>query len=123
MLAERNPHAAYSRVELDARIAGAGPEDLVRLCFERLVEALGGALRAAERADNKRKSDELARALAALTALQLGVAEGTAISPALTRLYDAARRTVLDSVLHFDAGKLTTLRADFREIAAALTGR
>ena len=121
MLAQRNPHAAYRRVEFDARVASANAPELVKMCYEQLISGLGRALVAAERGDNRLKSEGLTRAVSALTALQMGVAGEGAIADALHRLYISARRSVLDSVLAFDTATITQIRQDFIEISAALT--
>ena len=44
MLAMRSPHEAYRRVDFDARVAGADPGQLVTLCYEQLISALGTAV-------------------------------------------------------------------------------
>ena len=54
--------------------------------------------------------------------LQLGIDSGSALAPALARLYEAARRAVLDSVVRFDAPALRRIRADFAGISAAFVG-
>ncbi len=48
------------------------------------------------------------------------VVPGVPLSSALTLLYGAARREVLDSVVRFDPVALATLRADFSAIRQAL---
>lgn len=118
-MAPRNPSAAYRQVEFDARVAGARPEELVLVCYEQAVAALGTALHAARACDNARKSDGLTRALAALTALQLGIDEGNPVAPAVSQWLGASRNRILDSVLAFDAGAIAALREDFKEVAAA----
>ena len=110
------PREAYARVALDARVGGAGPSELVELCLETLVEALDGALYAHRTGDPAAKSKAMARAVAALTGLILGVVPGVPLSAALTLLYGAARHEVLDSVVRFDPLALATLRTDFSEI-------
>lgn len=122
MLMLRSPHEAYRKVDFEARVAGATPQQLVALCYEQLITALGSAQFAHGCSDNRLKSQSLTRALSALTALQLGVDHASPIGPALGQLYDAARRTVLDSVLAFDPAALTTVRSDFIEIARAVVG-
>lgn len=122
MLALRSPSEAYRRVDFDARVGAAGPGELVALCYEQLDLALGQAIRASARGDNARRSESLTRALSAITALQLGVDEASALAPALDRFYEAARRTVLGSVPGFDAAALTALRADFADVARGLAG-
>ena len=116
----RSPADAYRKVDFDARIAGAGPGQLVLVCYEQLAAALGGAIHAAAAPDNSRKSASLTRALAALTALQMGLDRGQPISVALSTVFEAARHTVLDSVIQFDPDAIGRLRSDVSEIAAAL---
>lgn len=121
MLALRDPHTAYRRVDFDARIAVARPDQLVALCYQELSAALGSAVRAHEHGDNRRRSAGLTRALAALTALQLGVDAAALAGPALQRFYGGLRQIVLDSVPAFDAARLTAARNDVDEVAAALS--
>ena len=120
MLTHQDPREAYRRVDFDARIFSASPEQLVALCLAQLVAALDGALGAHARADNAAKSQALTRALSALTALQLGVSSQAGVGRALAHLYEAARRTILDNVVKFDPAAVSTVRDDFRDIAAAL---
>ncbi len=123
MLLQRSPDEAYRRVDFDARVASARPAELVALCYERLIEALGTAMLASDRADRARKSDALTRALAAVMALRLGVKGQDGVSAALLQLYEGSAQTILDSVIDFDAAAIGRLREDIREIAAALTPR
>jgi len=120
MLARRSPSEAYRRVDFDARVEASDPRQLVALCCEQVAASLGSALFAAARGDNALKSQSLTRALAALTALDLGVSGDDAMARALRQLYGAARRTVLDCALRFDASGIETIRRDFGEIGAAL---
>jgi flagellar protein FliS len=122
MLAQRSPHEAYRRVDFDARVNGASPAELVHLCFEHLVSALGTAIHAESLGDNGLKSRSMTRALTAITALQLGVTGESEVAAALKHLYESARRTILDCAVVFDAGKVETLRTDFHEIGRALQG-
>ncbi len=122
MLALRNPQEAYRKVEFDARVEGADPAQLVQLCYDQLIAALGSALFADEQGDNRMKSQSLTRALSSLTALQLGVSRDEAIAPALLQLYEAARKAVLDSVLNFNPKTIRSIRQDFQDIARALSG-
>ena len=82
MLALRSPHEAYRKVDFDARVAGADPQQLVALCYEQLIGALGSAIYADEAQDNRLKSQSLTRALSAITALQLGISHDAAVAPA-----------------------------------------
>ncbi len=122
MLALRNPHDAYRRVEFDARVAGARPEQLVALCYQELAVALGSAIRANELGDNQRRSHALTRALSALTALQLGIDGATAAAAALRQFYGGLRQVVLESVPHFNPARLAAAKSDVEEVAAALSG-
>lgn len=122
MLARRTPDAVYRRVDFDARVGGADPMELVGLCYEHLIAALGSALFAHERKDNAAKSAALTRAVSALTALQLGVKGTEGVAAALLQFYQAAKNAVLDSVLAFDPARIGAVRADILEIAGALHG-
>ncbi|MFC3175343.1 flagellar export chaperone FliS [Novosphingobium bradum] len=120
MLARRTPDSVYRRVDFDARVNGADPMELVGLCYEHLVAALGSALFAHERRDNAAKSEALTRALSALTALQLGVKGTEGVAAALLQFYQAAKNALLDSVLSFDPDRIGKVRGDVLEIASAL---
>ena len=115
-----SPHEAYRRVEFDARVTGAKPAELVLVCYEQFRAALARAQSAAASGDNLIKSQALTRALAALTALQLGIDQRQPLAPALDQFYAAARRTVLDCVLKFDSEALAQVGRDMTDIAAAL---
>ena len=119
-LACLNPREAYRRVDFDALVSSASPEQLVSLCLAQFVAALGSALAAHERADNAAKSQALTRALSALTALQMGISSQAGVGRALAHLYEAARRTLLDNVVKFDPRAVAIVRDDFRDIASAL---
>lgn len=124
MLMQSSPQEAYRRVDFDARVSGAGPAELVHLCYEHLTSALGTAVHAQRRGDNCLKSRSMTRALTAITALQMGVAgadgPNAGMAAALSQLYEGARRTILDNALDFDGDAILTLRADFAEIGQAL---
>jgi flagellar protein FliS len=122
MLLRRDPGEAYRRVDFDARVNGATSRQLVDLCLEQVAGSLGRAIYANAHNDNSAKSSALTRAVAALTALQLGVDGDHPTGKALMQLYQSARVAALDSVLHFDAKKLGTIRTDFIEIRAAMLG-
>ena len=64
----------------------------------------------------------MTRALTAITALQMGISGTDGVAAALHQLYEAARRTVLDSAMTFDSPRIETLRTDFSEIALAMRG-
>ena len=105
MLVQPNPQEAYRRVDFDARVAAARPGELVAVCFEQLSLALGSAI----------------RALAALTALELGVDRQAPGAGPLLQFYAGVRRTVLDSVPQFDGPRLAALRRDVDEVGQALS--
>jgi len=120
MLIQRDPSEAYRRVDFDARVSGATPKQLVELCFEQLAGSIDRAIFAAGRGDNAMKSAALTRAVAALTALQMGVDTEVPTGSALMQLYQSARRAVLDCAVRFDAAVLEAIRRDFGEIRDAM---
>lgn len=122
MLALRNPNEAYRRVDFDARIEGASPAQLVVLCFEQAEVALASAVFAHDAGSNHAKSQSITKALAAITALQLGVSGEEGVAASLRQFYASVRRALLDSALDFDTATITGVRRDLAEIARALTG-
>ncbi len=120
MLALRTPQEAYRRVDFDARVAGADPQQLVVLCYEQVITALASALFAHESGNNHAKSQAITRALAAITALQLGVAGHKGIAASLHNFYASVRRALLDAALDFAPARIATIRQDLIEIASAL---
>lgn len=121
MLMQRSPHEAYRRVDFDARVEGADSRHLVQLCYEQLIGALGSAIFAQSKGDNLLKSQSFTRALSAVTALQLGVSGDDGMAAALRTLYEAARKSILDSALQFDREMLERIRQDFIEISRAMS--
>lgn len=121
MLAPLTPHEAYRRIDFDARVAAARPDQLVGLCYEQFSIALGSALHAAELGDNQRKSAGLTRAMAALTALELGVDRSAPGAAMLLQFYAGIRRALLDSVPAFDAARLRQAKTDVEQVAKALS--
>ena len=116
----RSPQEAYRRVEFDARVSGADPAGLVLVCFEQFDRGLAAALAADCAGDNQRRSAGLTSALAAVTALQLGIDPASSMAASLGHYYAAARRTLLDCVLEFLSAAISALRSDFAEVAVAL---
>lgn len=116
----RSPQEAYRQIDFDARVAGADGRSLVALCFEQFGFALGSALWADKQGDAALKSRSLTRALAALTALQLGIDPASPLSGALSQLYGAARTRLLDCVPDFDPRAIERIRTDFAEIARSM---
>jgi flagellar protein FliS len=122
LLARQTPQDAYRRVEIDARVGGSDPRQLVVLCYEQLIGALGSAIVAHQRKDNAAKSAAITRALSSLAALQLGVDGEGEVAWALRHLYEATRRSLLDMVLRFDAATVETIRTDYVDILRAMSG-
>ena len=120
MLALTDPHEAYRRSSIDARVQGGDSAALVQLCLEQAIAGLGSALFAQERGDASLRSKALTRTLTAITALELGVDRKAPLAQALLQIYGAARQAVLASVTDFKGELLASVRSDFVEIEAAL---
>ena len=120
LMLRQNPHEAYRKVQVNARILGSDHKDLVAICFEQVVSELGRAIRANEGDDPTNRSEGLTRAIAAITALEMGLDRSNPIASALEHLYGAARETILNCVMAFDVEALAEVRSDFAEIGAAL---
>lgn len=120
MLSRRlHPAEAYRQVEFDARVQGASQHELVAICFEQLIGAIGMAIHAQEIEDASLRSRSLSRAVSSIIALEMGISGDDAVANAMRDLYARARATVLSSAVAFDAAALSMIRADFREIGEA----
>lgn len=122
MLMRKDPGETYRRVDFEARVKGASSLQLVALCLEQAAGSLGRAIYAQASGDNGAKSAALTRAIAAITALELGVDSSNPVGQPLLQLYQAARRTILDNALRFDASQLETIRTDLLDIREAMLG-
>lgn len=122
MQLRRDPGETYRRVDFDARVKGASSLQLVALCLEQAAGSLGRAIYAQDHGDNSAKSAALTRAVAAITALELGVDSSNPVGAPLLQLYQAARRTILDNALRFDPRQLETIRTDLLDIREAMLG-
>jgi flagellin-specific chaperone FliS len=122
MQLRKDPGETYRRVDFDARVKGASSLQLVALCLEQAAGSLGRAIYAQAHGDNSAKSAALTRAVAAITALELGVDSTNPVGAPLLQLYQAARRTILDNALRFDAPQLETIRTDLLDIREAMLG-
>jgi flagellar protein FliS len=120
MLAGRDPYSAYQRVEFDARVNGATSAQLVHICYDQLISALGTAMVAHERKDTTLKSRSFTRALTSLTALQMGVNPESEMAETLLGFYGVARKAILESSIKFDSDCLDAIRRDFTDIRNAL---
>jgi flagellar protein FliS len=119
LLARHSPSDLYRRVELDARVDGAGPRQLVAICYEKLDAALSAALFAHGKGDIAGRSKGITQALSCVTALLLGVDGDAGVAAALRQFYGAARQLLLDSALAFNPDKIAEMRKDFADIARA----
>jgi len=119
MLALTDPHEAYRISEVDARLHGARPAELVTFCLGQVIQGIGTALSAHGLGHLAARSKALTRALTALTALEMGVDREAPLADALLQIYGSARKALLDCALAFDPAALATIRADFRDILAA----
>lgn len=119
MLANSDPYDAYQRVEFDAWVKGAAPEQLVQICLDQLIIALSTAILANERRDARLKSRAMTRAVTALIALEMGIDRDHEMAEVLGEFYGAARKSILASSVAFDREVLADMRDDFSELRSA----
>lgn len=119
MITERDPREAYRRVDIDARVMAASPDELVVVCMDEVVHALGSAMLADARGDNTLKSRSLTRAISALFALEIGVSTDNPLAGMLLQMFRSARQAVITSATAFMAPRIAAIRTDFDEMAQA----
>jgi len=115
----RNPAAAYRRVELDARIEGAGAGDLTRICLEEAVAALAQALAALERQPGCVPHEPLARAQAIAVWLASSVDPGHPLRASLVQFYGGQAGALTRCVARPDARLIAQVRGDFVDLLEA----
>jgi flagellar protein FliS len=91
-----NTAARYRAVDVNARVEGASPHQLIVILFEELMKALD-SLRAAEAAGDRCRAAPLqSRALSILHGLETGLdmEKGGEIAKSLAKIYREARRLI-----------------------------
>lgn len=120
MLASSEPRAAYQQANFDARVHGGTPQDIVVYCLDELSLTLGVLLQAELRGNRADRSQAITRAIAILTALEMGVDRENELAASLLHFYEGSRRLLLGSVAVTQVEAIQTLRADVIEIRDAL---
>lgn len=112
--------ARYRTVDVNARVEGASPHQLIVILFEELLKALD-SLRAAEAAGDRNRAGPLqSRALSILHGLETGLdmEKGGEIAQSLAKIYREARRLVAIPGAGRDAA-LEQARAMLADVAGA----
>ena len=117
----RGAHARYQSVELESRIEGASPHQLVVVMFEELLKALDAMAVAIERRDYSQRIKRQSRALSLLHGLEasLDFAKGGEIAEGLAAIYREARRLTMVASRESDAKPVERAREMLNEIASA----
>ncbi len=91
----------YQAVNLEARVAGASPHQLILMLLERLYQQLRAARTAAEQGDRARRLQAIERSLALVDGLDmaLDVARGGDVAQSLRRAYGLMRDGISDGAL------------------------
>ena len=117
----RGAHAHYQSVELESRIEGASPHQLVVVMFEELLKALDAMAVAIERRDYSQRIKRQSRVLSLLHGLEasLDFAKGGEIAEGLAAIYREARRLTMVGSRESDAKPVERAREMLNEIASA----
>ncbi len=120
MLASSEPRAAYQQSNFDARVHGGSPQDIVVYCLDELALTLGMLRQADQRGNRAGRSAAITRAIAILTALEMGVDRENELAASLLHFYEGSRRLLLGSIAITQTEAVATLREDVIEIRDAL---
>ncbi|MGZ8359170.1 MAG: flagellar export chaperone FliS [Allosphingosinicella sp.] len=117
----KSASAHYRNVDLESRIEGATPHQLVVLMFEELLKSLDAMVVAAPRGDYQQRIRRQSRAVSLLHGLEgsLDYAKGGEIAEGLAAIYREARRLVMAGGRENDAEQIVKARAMLDEIASA----
>lgn len=115
------PEATYRSIDLAGRTGGEDAAGLVGLLYAECSRALRSAAWAAANGRFDIKSERVTRALAILFALETGLdfARGGDLSHMLARVYQGARREVVDASLGTDPVPFASVATTLDEIAGA----
>lgn len=110
----------YRQIDVDSRVEGATPHQLVAILFEELVKAFDGLLHAIDQGDAHRERDRRVRAITILHGLEtaLDFDRGGEIALNLARIYREARR-LLDPSVPGRRAAVQQARGMIAEIAGA----
>ena len=113
--------AHYQSVDLQSRIEGASPHQLVQIMFEELLKALDAMAVAARRRDFGQRGERQSRALSILDGLEtsLDFEKGGEIARGLASIYRDARRHVIIAARDNDVERVAHARAMIDEVASA----
>ena len=113
--------AHYSKVDLDSRIEGASPHQLVAILFEELLQALDRMAGAVARRDHSALGQSQSRALSTITGLQtsLDMERGGEVARNLAALYAGAAKRIRAASRARDSSELMEVRSLLADIAAA----
>ncbi|WP_114954201.1 flagellar export chaperone FliS [Sphingosinicella terrae] len=117
----RVAHAHYQNVDLESRIEGASPHQLVAVMFEELLKALDAMVVAIERREHSQRIKRQSRAMTILHGLEssLDFAKGGEIAEGLAAIYREARRLTMLGSRESDAEQVRRAREMLAEIAGA----
>ena len=113
--------ARYQSVDLESRIEGATPHQLVVIMFEELLRSLDAMALAAQRGDLAQRNQRQARALSILNGLEasLDFEKGGEIAEGLASIYRQARQLTLAGGKPDGADAIVKAREMLHEIASA----
>ena len=113
--------AHYQSVDLQSRIEGASPHQLVQILFEELLKALDAMAVAARRRDFGQRGERQSRALSILDGLEtsLDFEKGGEIARGLAGIYRDARRLVVLGARDNDCERVNQAREMIAEVASA----
>ena len=119
----RVAHAHYRTVDIESRIEGANPHQLVVIMFEEVLQALDAMAVAAQRGDYTQRIQRQSRALSILHGLEgsLDYSKGGDIAEGLAGIYREARRLVMLGSKENEPQHILRARAMLDEIASAWT--
>ena len=116
-----DPAATYRQIDVVGRTAEADPHQLVELLYDELVHALRTLAWATQHKQFKVKSEKATRATAILFALEAGLdfEAGGGVAETLARLYQGARRAVIDASIGWNPAPFIEVATNLEEIAEA----
>ena len=116
-----DPFETYRSVDVNSRVGGASPHQLISLLYEDLLRELRLAAIATEKRDLATRSAKVTKAVALLFALEsaLDFSRGGEVAETLSRFYRGARESIMRASLESDAEAMRRAAANIEEVAAS----
>lgn len=121
MTLDRNPSAAYRKIELDARIEASSGSNLAAICLEEILTALSAARNAVEHGNMSVARGALTRSHGIILGLAHGVDQSNSLAAQLVNFYGGLAALIRRNIAMPQLADIDQASADFADLLAAMS--